>query len=60
MSVRKLAKKFYKNIVEPIKQQIKEYINNNETYEQQNSPCGMDINQAIDMFKGTKVDFKLV
>lgn len=60
ITVRKKTKLLNKNIVEPVKQQNKEYINNNETYEQQNSPCDMVINQDIDMFKGKKVDFKRV
>ncbi|VDI13861.1 Hypothetical predicted protein [Mytilus galloprovincialis] len=48
------------NIAEPIKQQLEQYLTNNATYEQQDSPFGKAINQSIDMFKATKVDIKLI
>ncbi|CAG2254880.1 RNASEH1 [Mytilus edulis] len=60
ISVRELAKIQSKNIAEPIKQQLEQYLTNNATYEQQDSPFGKAINQSIDMFKATKVDIKLI
>ena len=58
ISVRELAKIQSKNIVEPIKQQLEQYLSNNNTYKQQESPFGKAVNQSVDRFKAKKVDIK--
>jgi hypothetical protein len=49
-----------KNIAEPVKQQLEEYLSRDDIYEQQESPFRKAINQTVDMFKATKVDIKLI
>ena len=60
IEVREIAKIQSKNIAEPVKQQLEEYLSRDDIYEQQESPFGKAINQTVDMFKATKVDIKLV
>jgi hypothetical protein len=48
-----------KNIAEPVKQQLEEYLSRDDIYEQE-SPFGKAINQSVDKFKATKVDIKLI
>ena len=60
IAVREIAKIQSKNIAEPVKQQLEEYLSRDDIYEQQESPFGKAINQTVDMFKATKVDIKLI
>ena len=59
IAVREIAKIQSKNIAEPVKQQLEEYLSRDDIYEQK-SPFGKAINQSVDMFKATKVDIKLI
>ena len=59
IAVREIAKIQSKNIAEPVKQQLEEYLSRDDIYEQE-SPFGKAINQSVDMFKATKVDIKLI
>ena len=59
IAVREIAKIQSKNIAEPVKQQLEEYLSREDIYEQE-SPFGKAINQSVDMFKATKVDIKLI
>jgi hypothetical protein len=59
IAVREITKIQSKNIAEPVKQQLEEYLIMDDIYEQE-SPFGKAINQSVDMFKATKVDIKLV
>ena len=60
IAVREIAKIQSKNIAEPVKQQLEEYLSRDDIYEQQESPFGKAINQTVDMVKATKVDIKLI
>ena len=60
IAVREIAKIQSKNIAEPVKQQLEEYLSSDDIYEQQESPFGKAMNQAVDMFKATQVDIKLI
>jgi ribonuclease HI len=60
IEVREIAKIQSKNIAEPVKQQLEEYLSSDDIYEQQESPFGKAMTQAVDMFKATKVDIKLI
>ena len=59
IAVREIAKIQSKNIAEPVKQQLEEYLSRDDIYEQE-SPFGKAINQSVDKFKATKVDIKLI
>ena len=59
IAVREIAKIQSKHIAEPVKQQLEEYLSSDDIYEQE-SPFGKAMNQAVDMFKATKVDIKLI
>jgi hypothetical protein len=56
----KIAKIQSNNIAESVKRQLEEYVSRDDIYEQQESPLGKAMNQAVDMFKATKVDIKLI
>ena len=60
IAVREIAKIQSKNIAEPVKQQLEEYLSRDHIYEEKESPFGKAINQTVDMFKATKVDIKLI
>ena len=60
IAVREIAKIQSKNIAEPVKQQLEEYLSSEDIYEQQESPFGKAMNQTVDLFKATRVDNKLI
>jgi hypothetical protein len=47
IAVRQIAKMQSKNIAEPVKQQLEEYLSSDDIYEQQESPFGKAMNQAV-------------
>ena len=60
IALREIAKIQSKSIEEPVKQQLEKYNAAENMYERLTSPFGKAINQAVDMYKSTNVDIKLM
>ena len=60
IAIQEIAKIQSKSMHEPIKQQLDRFMGEDEEYERLTSPFGKAVNQAIDMYKTTNVDIKLI